>query len=262
MSFFQAFILGILQGLAEFLPISSSGHLKIGEALFGLEDLSQYLLFDIVCHFGTVLAILCVFASEIKRILTRDWETLGCILLATLVLVPCVGLIRPLKGIMDTPAYLGFFFLATTTFLLLGHRFEKLSSPAHLRRRKWRHALIVGVAQAGALFPGVSRSGMTISAMRVLGWEHANAKKFSFLMAVPAVLGSMVIEGAELLFNEHVVMPEVPLSSYLGGFFSSFVFGTLILLIFPRIPLHTFRYFAWYCLALGIFSILYFNFGV
>ncbi len=253
MSPLQASILGILQGLSEFLPISSSGHLKLAESLFGFQELDRYLFFDIICHVGTLLAILLAYAAQLRKV---DRHYVRDIIIATLPLIPCTLLLKPLKSIMSTPELLGYFFLGTATILLLGHHFAKQRSTQELAAHRGKHAFMVGIAQTLALFPGVSRSGTTISALRVMGWEESAAKQFAFLMAVPAILGSVVIETASLLTQSASTTALVGLDAYLIGFVTSFLSGYGILLAFFKvISLSSFRYFAYYCIAVGLFSL-------
>lgn len=248
----EAGLLGVLQGLSEFLPISSSGHLKLTEALLGYEHLDHYLLFDIVCHVGTLLAILLAYSTQLRS-MQRGY--LRDLFVATLPLFPCALLIKPIKEVMNSPEYLGYFFIGTAAILLIGERFAKRSSSEELEGSRGRHALMVGCAQTLALFPGVSRSGTTISALRMMGWEDSQAKQFAFLMAVPAILGSVVLESVSLL-KGGAVTATVPLSAYLIGFATSFLSGYGVLLLFFRvIQLSWFRYFGYYCFTLGLLAL-------
>jgi undecaprenyl-diphosphatase len=245
MTTLQAIFLGAVQGLTEFFPVSSSGHLKIFEHLFGFQKLDDYLLFDLTCHFGTLLALLWLTFDEIKSSLK---DPLKCKLLAlgTLPLFPCALFLGPIKALMTEPKFLGASFLATSLALFLGER-QRARASNHLQR----DSLVIGLSQACALIPGLSRSGMTISSARFLGWEREEATKFSFLLAIPAILGGVVLEGATVLKGGSFPIGIIPLTA---GFFSAFFFGTLTLKAFLLLTRRSgFLGFALYCFLLGFF---------
>ncbi len=248
MTWLHALFLGVLQGVAEFLPVSSSGHLKLCQALFGFEHLETYALFDVVLHLGTLGAILLVLRHDLIAMLTTMRSKLICVIIATLPLFPCVLLLKPIKAAMNTPEYLGFFFIATAFILYVGDRWAR-----HLSKEATpRESLYVGLAQIFALFPGISRSGTTISAMRLLGWEEMEAKKFTFFMAIPAVLGSVALELLQIALGK-VEVATLPVSTYLIGFVAAFACGIGSLFFFLYVlKLAWFRYISFYLLALGL----------
>lgn len=253
MSFIQALILGIVQGVTEFLPVSSSGHLKLGQHLFGLTSLENYILFDLLCHLGTLLAVVLVFWKDICALFGSQRAWLLPIVCALLPLFPLALALKPLKELMSSPEYLGVFFLLTSLFLFSGER-AKETSPANRERCSLLQAFSVGLAQALAVLPGVSRSGATISTARLLGWERQEAARFSFLISIPAILGGVGLETLQLLKGEASAV-DVSLQAYFMGFFASFIFGYLSL----RYLLHilrsgTLKVFAWYCLFLSILT--------
>lgn len=258
MNTIDALILGIVQGLTEFLPVSSSGHLELVQHLLGLEDLSQYILFDLVCHLGTLLAIFLVFFYQIKDLFSQNTKLLKQLLLATLPLFPLVIIIKPIKAIYSDPSYLGFFFLITAAILFLDDRFSKTIPEKQRSERTWRDALIIGSWQAIAVLPGVSRSGSTITGARLLGWSSVEAVTFSFLLAIPTVLGGATLESITL-YQHPENITSLPFLIYGLGFLISFIFGIFSLKLLLRLATHNkFVYFAWYCLALGLFTIGYF----
>lgn len=258
MTNFEAIFLGIIQGLTEFLPVSSSGHLTLFQALFGYKDLEQYVAFDIVCHLGTLLAIFIVFYEAIWNAIVKNWGTVGQVVLGTLPLFPLVLLLKPIKALFDQPQLLGFFFITTALLLYLGITLRQPLSKKKLEHKKWRDACVIGLFQAFAILPGVSRSGSTLSGARMLGWNVDDALTFSFLLAIPAILGGALVETAEVYFSGAVA--PIPLSAYLLGFITSFVVGWGALLLLKQLaPKRQFMYFVWYCLAVGIFSLVYFN---
>lgn len=256
MSTLEAIFLGIIQGLTEFLPVSSSGHLKLMQTLMGLQNLDQYILFDLVCHLGTLCAILFFFSKEIKETFTSNRTRLLQITLATLPLFPLVIFLKPIESIYQKPHLLGFFFLITSLLLFLGVRYQKETPPKH----PWKTPFLIGCFQALAIFPGISRSGATISGAQLLGWNIRDALTFSFLMAIPAILGGIAVETLKLMTTASAA-PSTSLSAYAAGLLTSLCVGYASLFFLQKIAMHhRFIYFAWYCFALGIFAIIYFNF--
>lgn len=208
MDYFQAIVLAVVQGIAEFLPISSSAHLILVPALAGWED--QGLAFDLAVHVGTLAAVVVFLKKEIQQIVPAwftgwkgfDWDTYGklgwLIILATIPL-GIVGLL--LKDIVENDLRSALIIAASTLFfgLLLGwadhggHKNTKV-----LESITWKQTLMVGVAQAFALIPGTSRSGVTMTALLALGFSRIASARFSFLMAVPAIALPGLLKGVEL----------------------------------------------------------------
>lgn len=261
MSTFEAIILGIIQGLTEFLPVSSSGHLELGQLFFGMNDLHQYIIFDLVCHLGTLLAIFWVLLPEIKSMLTTNRERFLQVCLGTLPLFPLLLIMKPIKSTFDNPQALGFCFLITAALLYAGIRFGKTVSAETVRKNRWRDAVVIGIFQAVAILPGVSRSGSTISAATMLGWGKKEAIAFSFLLAIVAILGGTTIELLQLFFKqEYATLPQLGWQQYTAGFITSFFVGAGSLLLLMKLAAKDcFIYFVWYCVALGLATIFYFN---
>lgn len=253
MTYIDAIILGIVQGLTEFLPISSSGHLTLVQSLLGLDNLHDFVAFDLVCHLGTLLAILCVFFRPILSLINTQRTLLGQIILGTLPLFPLVFLIKPIKSLFNQPEFLGFFFLITAFLLWCGIRFGKTQES----NNRWRDPLVIGLFQACAILPGISRSGSTVTAARLLGWSYEEALRFSFLLAIPAILGGVMIEMMQLIKSS--AWPPVSPIAYIAGFVTSFTVGFGALRWLMRTASNKFIYFVWYCFFLGIATIFYFN---
>ena len=257
MTYFQALFLGIVQGLTEFLPVSSSGHLELIQILFGLENLEQYLFFTIVCHMGTLLAILIVFYKEIANITKKQ---LIQIAIGTLPLFPLTLFFKEIKAFFNAPAYLGTFFMITSLLLFLAVRFGWEKSERERRRFCFLDPLVIGLFQALALFPGISRSGSTISGARLLGWPPSQAVSFSFLLAIPAICGSMALEGLHIITEGAAA--KLALGHYFLGFSASFLVGWQALVLLIRLASkNKFMYFVWYCLLLGLWTHFFFNYG-
>lgn len=253
MTTIEAIILGIIQGLTEFLPVSSSGHLILAQKLLGMQNLHDYVIFDLVCHLGTLLAIFCIFFRSILSLFTEQRKLFWQVCLGTLPLFPLVLAIKPIKELFNQPEYLGFFFLTTAFLIWCGIRFGR----AKVQERPWRDPLVIGLFQAFAIMPGVSRSGSTTAAARLLGWSYEEALRFSFLLAIPAILGGIAIEVLQLIFKAESVLPQVGLAPYAAGFVTSFAVGwgalTWLLQLAAK---DKFIYFVWYCLILGLVSLM------
>jgi undecaprenyl-diphosphatase len=259
MSTWQAFILGLIQGLTEFLPVSSSGHLALGQHFFGFEHLQDYLLFDLICHLGTLIAIVYVFFPIIKSSLTTQRSLFWKVILGTLPLFPLVLILKPLKALFDQPQWLGPCFLATAC-LLFASLYYRFPQKTQTNKSNWQDPLTIGLFQAIAILPGISRSGATISAARLLGWEKEKAIQFSFLLAIPAILGGTILEGWQAWKAPPLALNTGDPWVFLVGFFTSFFMGCFSLWLLIRLVAQDrWIYFAWYCLVLGSITTVYFN---
>lgn len=259
MTTLDAIILGIVQGLTEFLPVSSSGHLKLTQYFLGLQNLDRYIVFDLVCHLGTLLAILSLFFRPICQIFQTKITVLWQVVIGTLPLFPLLLIMKPIKAAYADPSYLGYFFLMTSAILFLGFRFGKEVSEVNRQKHTWRDALLIGIWQAIAILPGVSRSGATISGARLLGWAPYDAVFFSFLLAIPAIIGGTILEVGKLWWHPETAI-DLPIAQYVAGFMTSFFVGLAALQLLLRLAVRNkFSYFAWYCLFLGLGTLYYFN---
>lgn len=260
MSTLEAIILGLIQGLTEFFPVSSSGHLALGQHLLGMKSLRHYIFFNLICHLGTLISLFIVYFTEIKKIIWGNTREFKQILVGTLPLIPLVLLLKPIKSVFDHPYYLGYFFFFTSFILSMGIYAGKKEVPLQSQKYPLRDALIIGIFQAIAIFPGVSRSGTTISAGRLLKWQTKDAITFSFMLAIPAILGAITLEGAQLLLSPSDISPDIGFSQYIAGFTVSLVVGYLALRLLIKVAAkEKFGYFAVYCFMLGIFSLFYFD---
>lgn len=256
MTLWQAFLLGLIQGVTEFLPISSSGHLALAQHLFGFEHLQNYILFNLICHLGTLATIIYFFFTPLKESLNirspRFWQ----VFLGTLPLFPLVLILKPIKAVIDQPQYLGPCFLISAA-LLFSSLYLRLPSHSH-STLKWRDSIGIGIFQAVAILPGISRSGATISAAKLLGWSKENAIQFSFLLAIPAILGGAILEGWQVWKSPAEAFSTLSPWAFAVGFFTSCVTGYLSLWILIRLVAQDkWFYFAWYCLILGITTTWY-----
>lgn len=256
----EAIFLGIIQGLTEFLPVSSSGHLELTQYFLGLTELHNYVVFDLVCHLGTLCAIFLIYKQDIIQSFTSNRTRMIQVVLGTLPLFPLVLIMKPIKALFNEPQYLGGFFLLTALILYLGIKLGNTKNQAVLEKSKWRDSLGIGVFQALAILPGVSRSGSTISAARILGWNAEEAVTFSFLLAIPAILGGATLELLQLAFKpQATTLPALSFAQYAWGFATSCSVGYFALSLLRQLAnKQKFMYFVWYCLTLGIMTSLYF----
>jgi undecaprenyl-diphosphatase len=199
MSVLEAIILGAVQGLTEFLPVSSSGHLVLFQRLLGISG--PALFFDTLVHGGTLAAVFVVLWPDIWGILRRPFQPLTAYLILGTLPAVAAALIfgERITAAFESGAFLGFAFLITALFLALA---EILSKRAGRLRQKeemtWVDSLIIGIFQAVAVVPGISRSGSTLSASLVRGLNRDFAARFSFLLSIPAILGALVLQIKDL----------------------------------------------------------------
>lgn len=257
MTILQAILLGIIQGITEFLPVSSSGHLELGQLLFGLEGLDRYIYFNLILHLGTLLAIGCVYRREILEIGRLRLAQIG---IALLPLFPLLALMKPIKRLYDAPQYLGFFFLTTALLLYLGIRFGREKNAEKRVKARFYDPLLIGLFQALAILPGISRSGATISAARLAGWPAGEAVRFSFLLALPTIIGGSLIETLKHFTADATEAPGPGPLHYLLGFAFSFAVGYGALRLLIRMAAQRgLMPFVWYCLILGALTVWKFN---
>jgi undecaprenyl-diphosphatase len=255
----ESLILGIIQGLTEFLPVSSSGHLELAKALLGDQSLpEESLLFTVVVHFATALATLVVFRKEIVTIFTGLFQfknnqefRFSLNIIISMIPAALVGLFldEEIEALFGGKVLLvGLMLLITGLLLLFANNTE--AGDKNVSKAK---ALIIGLSQAIAILPGISRSGATISTSLLLGISRERAARFSFLMVVPLILGKMTKDILDGALNVHDGIP----SSIFIGFIAAFATGVWacnwMIEIVKRANLN---YFALYCFIVGIIAIV------
>lgn len=230
MEWFEALLLGLLQGLTEYLPVSSSGHLAIGAALFGIEG-EENLTFTIAVHVATVLSTLVVLWKETEWIF-RDlfrWQMNAGTRYAVNILVSMIPI--GVVGVFfkdRVEEVFGSGLLVVGCMLLLTALLLAFSYYARPRTKKdisLRDAFIIGVAQACAVMPGLSRSGSTIATGLLLGDDKAKLAQFSFLMVIPPILGEALLDGVKMMKGTAAAATDIPALSLAVGFAAAFVSG-------------------------------------
>lgn len=256
----QAILLGIVQGITEFLPVSSSGHLQIAKELLGVE-MQENLTFDVMLHAGTVLSTLVVLWREVwkllKGIFSRHFtEEQAYVLKLVVSMIPIgiVGLLfqEQLNALLDAPYILmvvGIMLLVTATLLT----FAYYAKPRQKETLSYRDSFIIGLAQAVAAMPGLSRSGTTIATGLLLGNKKAGVAQFSFLMVLAPIIGQTLLE---MLDAGGLPTEGIGTAPLVAGFLAAFITGCaackFMIEIVKRGKL---IWFAVYCAAAGIFSI-------
>lgn len=259
MDILEAIILGIIQGLTEFLPVSSSGHLEIGKTLFGSNvSAAQSLQMSVILHFATALSTIIVFRADIREIISgalrSERKYLLFILYIVLSMIPAavIGLFfeDALETMFDAQLILvGLFLLVTALLLLLADKAKNTHKSVGTAE-----SIMIGIAQAVALLPGISRSGATIAASVMLGIDREKATRFSFLMVVPLILGKM---SKDLLFGDITMSGNESNIGLLLGFGAAFVSGIfackVMITLVKRSKLY---YFSIYCGIVGVLTIV------
>jgi undecaprenyl-diphosphatase len=268
LSVFDAVLLAILQGFTEFLPVSSSGHLVLAQELLNLHN-RQMLIFDVFVHFGTLISVVFVFWKDILEILRsfakaftavklkKDYEKtehfrLGIAIIIGSIPAGIIGLLyrHEIEAAFTDPKLVAMNLVITGLILFL----TRLAKPVKGKKVGLVAAFIIGLAQAVAILPGISRSGSTISTALYLKISPMLAARFSFLLSVPVIAGATLLEGYKLFKNGDALgtMPLVvgTAVSAIAGYFA-------IKMLLKIMEKGKFSWFSFYCLAIGILGILF-----
>ena len=252
MSWIEAVLLGLLQGITEFFPVSSSAHLRLARLLLGITNAEEQVLFDLFCHLGTLVALFLFLKKEIIDLFQTQRKNLALLCVALLPLIPGYFLLKPARVFLSQPHYLGFCLLATSGMLFLGHKFRLTREENITMKRQTSDALWIGAMQSTALIPGISRSASTISCARILGWQAAKAVRFSFLLSIPTIVGGNCLELLKMTLSP-CSTNKIPFGLCALGFFCSLLTGLLLIrYAIAFLEKGTLKPFAWYCLVVGI----------
>ena len=260
MDILEAIILGIIQGLTEFLPVSSSGHLELGKAILGDDSLpEESLLFTVVLHFSTALSTIVVFRKEIAVIFRglfqfkrNDEMAFSIKIILSMIPAAIIGVLfnEQIEALFSRQILLvGAMLMITGLLLFLADQAKNTDKSV-----TYGHAFIIGIAQAIAILPGISRSGATISTSVLLGIDRDRAARFSFLMVVPLIIGKM----AKDMLNGALMQSQIDLAPMAMGaaaaFFSGLLACSWMIWLVRKSQL---RYFSYYCLVIGAVAIAY-----
>lgn len=263
MSEIDALILGIIQGLTEFLPVSSSGHLELGKAILGDRSIpSESLLFTVVLHFATALSTLVVFRKDVAEIFMglfqfkwNEQTKFSLKIIISMIPASLIGLffeeeLEILFG--GNILFVGFMLLITALLLWLADKAKNTKKPV-----SFSNSFVIGVSQAIALLPGISRAGATISTSVILGNDKGKAARFSFLMVVPLIVGKI----AKDLLSGDLAESTNETSILVIGFIAAFISGIAACTWMIKLVRNSkLSYFAVYCFIVGILAI-YFGYG-
>jgi len=269
MELWESFLLGLIQGITEFLPISSSGHLVLGQYFLGLQN-NGGITYEIVVHFGSLVSIVLFYRKDVAQLIGSAFALLAkpllllsplklpkdqlLVFLILISMVPAllVGLFlkSSIESAFESPVWVSVMLLVTGT-LLISTKFAPLGRDT----LGTKHAFGMGLAQAIAILPGISRSGSTIAIGQHLGLSREECARFSFLMVIPVIAGAMILEMGEI--GSSGVAVDIPV--LLVGFVTSAVSGyfalSFLIQVIKRFGIH---WFALYCYALGLFCLWYF----
>lgn len=260
MSWLEALILGLVQGLTEFLPVSSSGHLELTKAMFGDSSLpEESLMMTVVLHAATALSTIVIFRKDIAEILKgllqfKNNEQFQFSVKIVLSMIPAaaVGVLleEEIEQFFGGQILLvGCMLIVTAGLLFLADKAKSTLNPV-----SYKNAFIIGISQAIAILPGISRSGATISTSVLLGVDRQKAARFSFLMVVPLILGKM----AKDILSGDLANSQTETSLLIIGFVAAFVAGLLACQwMIALVKKSQLKYFSFYCLIVGIIAMIY-----
>ena len=261
MEIWQALILGLVQGLGEFLPVSSSGHLVLAREIMGISG--EYMLFDIMVHVGTLAAVIAAFYKDILGLFKPPFKTIGLILLASLP-AAAVGLAfnDVIENFFSGAKYIGFFFLFTAVVMLateiiaVRRPFVERELPLRVAPSVGiKAALIMGGMQAIALFPGVSRSGSTIFGGTLARSRRQDVAKFSFFMSIPVILGSALLSVIDVANTG----ADVVWSVVFAGMAAAFVSGLASIKLMMRlVEKANYKWFSLDLVTVAVLSLIFF----
>ena len=270
MTYWTAILLGLIQGLAEFLPISSSGHLAILQNFLRIGDLENQMLFDVLLHLGTLGAVIFAYHTELRGLCREGLMLLHLqkpkrgarqdparrlllfLIAATLPLIPAAFLSDYLDSLFYDTFFIGFALIATGFLLLAADRYGHGNKTE--KAMTLSDALVIGLAQMIAVVPGLSRSGTTISAGMLRGFDRTFAVKFSFFLSIPAVLGANLLSLIKAI-SAGINWAEVPM--YLCGVAAALVSGYLAIFALNRIAQRgKFGGFCYYCWGAGLLTLI------
>ena len=267
MSYIYSFFMGIIQGLTEFLPVSSSGHLIIFNMLFGEGE--SNLFFDVVLHFGTLVAVFIAFWKDIWELicsffgifpplfrkekvdLTPGRNFVLMLVVSLLPLFIVLPIHDQIESLFSVPLFVGCTLCVTAILLFLADYFSR-GNKTHENGATWKDALFVGFAHLIAVIPGLSRSGTTTTACLYRGFSREFSVKFTFIMSIPTIVAAFLLE----LFKCYDSIDSALFGQYFVGFLTSLVVGYLAIWMVRWIAKNgRFSVFSLYCLAMGAFTI-------
>lgn len=250
MTILIAIILGIVQGLTEFLPVSSSGHLVLLQQIFNIDN--NIILFDVILHLGTLIAVLFVFKKQVLELIKNPFGKKSKMLfLATIITMLIAFVLKDFFEESFNGSLLAFGFLITATILLI----TQFVATKHKdnKQLKYKNSAVAGLFQGLAILPGISRSGSTISSLVVSGIKKEEAAEFSFLMSIPIILASLFYEILKIN-TQSLSLPIIPI---IAGFVFAIIFGVIAIKLMLKIIKNIkYFYFSIYLVIIAVFVLL------
>lgn len=255
MNLIQAITLGIVQGITEFLPISSSGHLVLMQKIFGITE--PTLIFDTSVHLGTLLAVFLVFKDDIISILKKPFQKLTWLLLAATIPTAIIGIVfkDTFEQMFHTGSTLGFEFIITGAVLLWSSKLK--SGHKVVKETSYFDAVFIGIMQGVAIMPAISRSGLTISGALFRKLDRNFAARFSFLLSIPAILGAAVFQIKDIMEVGGGSSANIGMGVLFAGSIAAALAGYIsIKYMLEVLRSGKLKYFAYYVFVVGILVIL------
>lgn len=252
MNIIQGIILGFVQGLTEFLPISSSGHLVLFQKIFAVSE--PTLIFDTMVHVGTLAAVMTVLWKEIFSIIKKPFQRLTWLLIAGTIPTGIIGIMfkDSFEAMFKSGSTLGFEFLATGIIILFAERLS--NGRKHIEETSFPDAAFIGVMQGVAIMPAISRSGLTISGALMRNLDREFAAKFSFLLSIPAILGAAVFQVKDILETGSTGIITAPI---IAGTIAAAVTGYFsVRFMIVIVKKGSMKIFSYYVFALGILVLI------
>ncbi|MBE6632559.1 MAG: undecaprenyl-diphosphate phosphatase [Ruminococcaceae bacterium] len=273
MNILLAVFYGLIQGITEFLPVSSSGHLCLAQSIFKVEGIESYLTFDILLHLATLIAVFIVYRKDIFALIPAFFTMLGkvfkgkfklsdyssserfviMIIIATLPLVAAVFFNDYVEILSSYPKVIGAILIFNGIVLFISDKLSKGNKA--IENTKPHNALLVGLCQMCAIVPGLSRSGSTITGGLLQGYDREYAVKFSFILSIPAIIGANVLSVPDIAND---IVGTADILPYAAGMLAAFISGLLAMKFLIYISKRSnFRYFSYYCFVVGILAIIF-----
>ena len=255
MGIFEAIFLGIIQGITEFLPVSSSGHLTLFQKIFNIHQATM--TFDVLLHVATLIAVFVVYWEDIWALMRKPFQKTTYLLVAATLPTVVMALLfsDTFESVFGNGDFIGFNFIFTA--IVLTYADTRHGRKGTIDRMSYKDAVIVGTMQGIAICPAISRSGMTISASLARGLNRDSAARFSFLLSIPAILGAMVLTLKDIFTGEVVIAEAIGTVPMVAGFIAAAISGYLsIKFMIKIVKKGKLRYFGLYTFILGVYLIL------
>lgn len=253
MTVLHAMFLGLVQGLTEFLPISSSGHLVIAQHFLNVND--GGLFFEVLLHVATLTAVIVAYWEDLWELLKKPFQKYTYLLIAGTIPTGIIGLAfkDDFDVLFSSVQTVGYMLLVTGVILLFAEYVSRIVFPSD--KAKYWQAILIGLAQGLAITPGISRSGTTIATGMLVGLKREEAARFSFLMSIPVILGAAILEGKDVVMTQHID-PSLFLPYLMGAITAAISGYFAIKLLLGILNKGKLYYFSIYCWIVGILTLV------